>query len=95
MDSTDQMTPEKRRYFRKVIASALVGNMLEFYDLFIYGFLAVYIAQVFFPSSDPFTSLLLTLATFGVSYFIRPIGALFIGSYADRHGRKALSLIHI
>lgn len=95
MDSTDQMTPEKRRYFRKVIASALVGNMLEFYDLFIYGFLAVYIAQVFFPSSDPFTSLLLTLATFGVSYFIRPIGALFIGSYADRHGRKAGMMLTI
>ena len=46
MDSTDQMTPEKRRYFRKVIASALVGNMLEFYDLFIYGFLAVYLSLI-------------------------------------------------
>jgi MHS family proline/betaine transporter-like MFS transporter len=95
MESTEQMTPEKRRYFRKVIASALVGNMLEFYDLFIYGFLAVYIAQVFFPSSDPFTSLLLTLGTFGVSYFIRPIGALVIGSYADRHGRKAGMMLTI
>jgi len=95
MHSTEQMTPEKRRYFRKVIASALIGNMLEFYDLFIYGFLAVYIAQVFFPTDDPYTSLLIALATFGVSYFIRPLGALVIGSYSDRRGRKAGMMLTI
>jgi len=88
-------TPEKRRYFRKVIASALIGNMLEFYDLFIYGFLAVYISKIFFPTDDPYTSLLITLATFGVSYFIRPIGALILGSYADRYGRKAGMMLTI
>jgi MFS transporter, MHS family, proline/betaine transporter len=93
--STEQMTPEKRRYFRKVVASALVGNMLEFYDLFIYGFLAVYIAKVFFPTGDPYTSLLVTLATFGVSYLVRPLGALAIGSYSDRHGRKAGMMLTI
>ncbi|WP_198087578.1 MFS transporter [Variovorax sp. E3] len=94
-NSTDTLTPEKRAYFRKVIASALVGNMLEFYDLFIYGFLAAYIAAVFFPAADPFTSLLVALATFGVSYFIRPLGALIIGSYADRNGRKAGMMLTI
>ncbi len=94
MTETD-FTPEKRRYFRKVIASALIGNMLEFYDLFIYGFLAVYISKVFFPTDDPFTSLLITLATFGVSYFIRPVGALVIGSYSDRYGRKAGMMLTI
>lgn len=90
-----EMTSEKRRYFRKVIASALVGNMLEFYDLFMYGFLAVYISKIFFPTDDPYTSLLITLATFGVSYFIRPLGAIFIGSYSDRHGRKAGMMLTI
>lgn len=97
MNSTqhEEMTPEKRRYFRKVIASALVGNMLEFYDLFIYGFLAVYIAKVFFPTGDPYTSLLIALATFGVSYLVRPLGALVIGSYADRRGRKAGMMLTI
>lgn len=93
--SDAEFTPEKKRYFRKVIASALIGNMLEFYDLFIYGFLAVYISKVFFPTDDPFTSLLITLATFGVSYFIRPIGALVIGSYSDRYGRKAGMMLTI
>lgn len=88
----DQAT---RARFRRVIGSALVGNMLEFYDLFIYGFLAVYIARVFFPTADPYTSLLVTLATFGVSYFVRPLGALVIGGYADRHGRKAGMMLTI
>jgi MHS family proline/betaine transporter-like MFS transporter len=92
---SDELTPEKKAYLRKVIASALVGNMLEFYDLFIYGFLAVYIAAVFFPAADPATSLLVALATFGVSYFVRPLGALLIGSYADRKGRKAGMMLTI
>ncbi|VTU29427.1 Proline porter II [Variovorax sp. SRS16] len=95
MESRDQLTPEKRRYFRRVIASALVGNMLEFYDLFIYGFLAVYIAKVFFPTGDTYTSLLVALGTFGVSYFVRPLGAICIGSYSDRRGRKAGMMLTI
>jgi len=93
--NTSEMSPEKRRYFRKVIASALVGNMLEFYDLAIYAFLAVYISTVFFPNSDAYVSLLVTLATFGVSYFIRPLGAIVIGSYSDRNGRKAGMMLTI
>jgi MHS family proline/betaine transporter-like MFS transporter len=93
--NTNEMSPEKRRYFRKVIASALVGNMLEFYDLSIYAFLAVYISKVFFPSTDAYVSLLIALATFGVSYFIRPLGAIVIGSYSDRKGRKAAMMLTI
>lgn len=94
-DRNRELDPHTRRHFRRIIASALVGNMLEFYDLFIYGFLAVTIAKVFFPAADPYTSLLITLATFGVSYFVRPLGALYIGSYADRNGRKAGMMLTI
>ncbi|TCT10418.1 MFS transporter [Paralcaligenes ureilyticus] len=93
--SATELTPEKRRYFRRIIASALVGNMLEFYDLFMFGFLAVYISNIFFPTDDPYTSLLITLATFGISYFVRPLGAILIGSYSDRHGRKAGMILTI
>ncbi|MGI4860148.1 MAG: MFS transporter [Janthinobacterium lividum] len=80
---------------RRILASALIGNMLEFYDLFIYGFLAAVIARAFFPTGDATTSLLAAAATFGVSYFIRPLGALAIGAFSDRHGRKAAMLLTI
>lgn len=72
-----------------VIAAGAIGNALEWYDLFIYGYLAVTIGNVFFPTGNPFTSLLYAVGTFGVSYIMRPLGAAVIGSYADRHGRKA------
>ncbi|OTP66614.1 MFS transporter [Caballeronia sordidicola] len=93
--STDKvLTPAQRSKFRRILASALVGNMLEFYDLFVYGFLAVVIAKAFFPTGDAYTSML-AAATFGVSYFIRPVGALVLGAYSDRHGRKADMMLTI
>lgn len=73
----------------RVLFAASIGNALEWYDLTIYGFLALPIARVFFPVHNEFISLLLTLGTLGASYLMRPIGALCLGSYADRHGRKA------
>jgi MHS family proline/betaine transporter-like MFS transporter len=77
----------------RIIAAACVGNALEWYDIAIYSYFAVYVAKVFFPAGDPTTSLLLALGTFAVSFLIRPIGAIVLGSYADRSGRKpALSL---
>jgi MHS family proline/betaine transporter-like MFS transporter len=86
---------EQRGKFRRILASALVGNMLEFYDLFIYGFLAAILAKAFFPTGDAYTSMLATAATFGISYFIRPLGAVVIGGYADRHGRKSAMMLTI
>lgn len=77
----------------RIIAAACVGNALEWYDIAIYSFFAVYIARVFFPTEDPALSLILALGTFAVSFLIRPLGALVLGSYADRAGRKpALTL---
>lgn len=73
----------------RVISAAMVGNALEFYDLFIYAFLAVVIAKVFFPADSEFVSLLITVGTFGASYVMRPLGAVLLGGYADRRGRKA------
>lgn len=79
----------------RVIAAAMIGNALEFYDLFIYGFLAIVIAKVFFPADSEVVSLLITVGTFGASYVMRPLGAVMLGSYADKNGRKAGMMLTI
>ncbi|MFM0305951.1 MFS transporter [Paraburkholderia sediminicola] len=80
-------TPAARR--RKAVISATIGNALEWFDIIVFGFFAITISKIFFPAKDEFTSLLMTVATFGVSFFVRPIGAIVLGVYADRAGRKA------
>ena len=79
----------------RIVAAASIGNALEWFDLLVYGYLAVTLSRLFFPSNDENASLLLTLGTFGVSYLVRPIGALVLGAYADRAGRKASLLASI
>ena len=71
------------------IAAAVIGNALEWYDFVVYGFLTVIIARLFFPGQSEYASLLLAMATFGVGFFMRPVGAIVLGVYADRKGRKA------
>lgn len=73
---------------RQVVA-AVIGNALEWYDFIVYGFLASIIARQFFPSDDAYASLLMALATFGVGFFMRPVGGVLLGMYSDRKGRKA------
>ncbi|MDB5611721.1 MAG: transporter [Bradyrhizobium sp.] len=86
--------PERKAIAKLVIATS-VGNALEWYDIAIYGYFAVYISKAFFPNSDPTISLLLTLGTFGLSFLSRPLGGVFLGVYADRHGRKASLMVSI
>jgi len=73
----------------RTVAATSIGNALEWFDFIIYGFFALTMAKLFFPTGDETVSLLLALATFGVPFFMRPLGAIVIGNYADRHGRKA------
>jgi MHS family proline/betaine transporter-like MFS transporter len=75
------------------IAATAFGNALEYYDVIIYGTFALTIAQEFFPQHDADTSLLIAFATFGVSFFFRPLGGLILGSFGDRRGRKAALLL--
>ena len=64
------------------------GNFLEMYDFMIFGYYATYIAKTFFPANSEFASLMLALATFGSGFLMRPLGAVVLGGYTDRHGRR-------
>jgi MHS family proline/betaine transporter-like MFS transporter len=73
----------------RVVTAASIGNALEWFDFVVYGFFAVTMAKLFFPTGSETVSLLLALGTFGVTFVMRPFGAIVLGSYADRYGRKA------
>jgi metabolite-proton symporter len=64
------------------------GNFLEMYDFMVYAYYASYIAREIFPSSSAYASLMMTLGTFGAGYLMRPLGAVVLGAYIDRHGRR-------
>ncbi|WP_434778084.1 MFS transporter [Neisseria sp. Ec49-e6-T10] len=72
----------------KTIASITIGNGLEFYDFVVYSFFAKMIGELYFPIEDKTGQLLLSFATFGVGFLMRPLGGIIIGLYADKYGRK-------
>ncbi|PZX34702.1 MFS transporter, MHS family [Cupriavidus phytorum] len=74
---------------RRAIIATVIGNGLEWFDFTVYSFFAVIIARLFFPTGNDLSSLLLAVATFGVGFFMRPVGGIVLGVYADRVGRKA------
>lgn len=79
----------------KTLFATCIGNALEWFDIAVYVFFAHYISKAFFPTDDETLSLIITFSTFGLSFLIRPIGAIVLGSYADRAGRKASLLMSI
>ena len=81
--------------YRKIATAACFGTFLEWYDFLTFATLAVVFGPLFFPSSDPSTGLLASLATFGVGMVVRPIGAAIFGSMGDRIGRKPVFMITI
>lgn len=84
-------TPQISR--SRLIAACTIGNALEFYDFVIYSFFASTIGALFFPSQDPTVQLLLSFATYGVGFFLRPLGGVVLGAFADRKGRKAATVL--
>jgi MFS family permease len=80
---------------RLVIAASSMGTAFEWYDFYIYGTLAPLFGKLFFPSSNPATGFLLALATFGVGFAVRPLGAVIFGAFGDRYGRKQTFLATI
>src|SRR6185437_11237322 len=93
--STVAAAAQRRSSTFKILAAASIGNALEWYDILVYGYFAVTISRLFFPTADPNTALLLAFGTFGVSYLVRPLGAIVLGAYADRRGRRAAMLLSI
>lgn len=90
---TTTITPKQFQDARKAVISSSIGAALEWFDIIVYATFATVIARNFYPDSDPTFALILTFATFAISYLIRPLGGMVLGSYADRKGRKnALSL---
>ncbi|HEX9139905.1 MAG TPA: MFS transporter [Steroidobacteraceae bacterium] len=75
------------------VIAVFIGNGLEFYDFCSYGLFAIYIGKAFFPTNDGSLSLLLSLATFGIGFVFRPIGAIVLGTLGDRVGRKPAMLL--
>ena len=78
-----------RRHQISRVVRVSSGNFLEMYDFMVFGYYAAAIGAAFFPSSNPFASLMASLMTFGAGFLMRPLGAIVLGAYTDRHGRRA------
>src|SRR3984893_4889447 len=86
--------PHGRHQTKKAAASGWIGSALEYYDFFIYATAASLIfPQIFFPSNNPTVAIVASLATYGVGYVARPIGAFVLGHWGDTHGRKTVQIV--
>jgi metabolite-proton symporter len=83
-----EMSIQKENSRLGAVVRVSSGNFLEMYDFMVYAYYASYIAHAIFPSDSEFASLMLTLGTFGAGYLMRPLGAIVLGAYIDRHGRR-------
>lgn len=89
-----QRNAHTRRQSKKAAASGWIGSALEYYDFFIYATAsALVFPQLFFPSSNPTAAIVASLATYGVGYVARPIGAIVLGHWGDTHGRKYVLIL--
>ena len=84
---------KRKRIFAIVAASS--GNLVEWFDFYVYAFCAIYFAPAFFPKSDPTAQLLNTAGVFAAGFLMRPIGGWLFGRIADRHGRKNSMVISV
>src|SRR4051794_6908108 len=81
---------------KKVLMASLIGSTIEFYDFFLYGTVASLVFnKLFFPNDDPFISLMIAYASFGVTFFIRPVGGLIFSHMGDKVGRKNTLVISL
>jgi MFS family permease len=94
MAGATEHEPHGAHQTRKAAASGWIGSALEYYDFFIYASAAALVfPQIFFPSGNPRIAIVASLATYGVGYVARPIGAFFLGHWGDTHGRKTVLLV--
>lgn len=93
--NTAGILPELHRQTWRAVISSSIGNALEWFEIIFYSTFAVTIAKLFFPTSNDTVSLMITFASFGVTFLMRPLGAVVLGAYADRVGRKAALTLSI
>ena len=86
---SQQLQPSLRREKINAVVRVAAGNFLEMYDFMIFGYYAAAIGRAFFPKTSEFASLMFSLATFGAGFLMRPLGALILGAYIDKQGRRA------
>jgi MHS family proline/betaine transporter-like MFS transporter len=89
------VSPTRGKNVTRLVVATSLGNALEWFDISVYAYFAVYLSKAFFPASDPTTSLLLTFGSFALTFLARPVGGVLLGTYADRYGRKASLLLSI
>lgn len=94
VNTASQPSQETTRRLRSIFSGS-IGNLVEWYDWFVYSAFAVYFAKSFFPKGDQTAQLLNVAAVFAVGFLARPIGGWLVGKYADRHGRKSALLISV
>ena len=82
------MTESTRAAKIKAVIRVAAGNFLEMYDFMVFGYYAAAIGRTFFPRGNEFAQLMSAFATFGVGFLMRPLGALVLGSYIDKNGRR-------
>src|SRR5215510_13365696 len=83
------LSPSDRRAKIWSVLRVSSGNFLEMYDFMVFGYYASAIGAAFFPNGNKFLSLMLSLMTFGAGFLMRPLGAIVLGAYSDKHGRRA------
>lgn len=88
-ESIPIITPQDRKSKIWSVIRVSSGNFLEMYDFMVFGYYAAAIGNAFFPSGNPFVSLMLSLMTFGAGFLMRPLGAIVLGAYTDLRGRRA------
>ena len=91
--AANRLSSAERRAKVGAILRVASGNFLEMYDFMVYGYYAGYIAKAFFPVGSEFASLMLSLMTFGAGYLMRPLGAIVLGAYIDRVGKRTGLLV--
>src|SRR5213078_329620 len=90
----EQKKDRRMSQSKKAAASGWIGSALEYYDFFIYATAASLVfPQIFFPAGDPAVAIIASLATYGVGYVARPVGAFVLGHYGDTHGRKKVLVL--
>jgi MHS family proline/betaine transporter-like MFS transporter len=93
MMQTTVITPQEKSKLWFVIAASSVGTLIEWYDFYIFGSLAVILSEQFFPQTNPTAAFLSTLATFAAGFIVRPFGAIVFGRLGDIVGRKYTFLV--